>query len=344
MAVLNLFLSLFRFCVFLVSSRSGAIPKIALVWFENQCYRRYFKQHGIHPNMLPYEKQAVHAFFSIAKNPSRFFSLVSPHTVLTRWKNAISRYWTHPKRSPGRPPLSSAVKNLILKLKQENYLWGARRIRDELSKLSIIVSHETISRVINCFRKTGKLQPNFSWKRFLSSHWNSLFACDFCTVTAFGFRTFYVFFILELKTRKIVHYNITQNPTRLFVRLQLTEFECRHPGAYLIHDNSGELRYFPYTQYDITDIRITPYSPNLNAYAERFIRSLRGECLDHFVIVTEKQLRNILTRYVEYYNEYRPHQGLHGIPNAPPKQPETGEIKRKPLLFGLHNHYYREAA
>jgi transposase InsO family protein len=81
----------------------------------------------------------------------------------------------------------------------------------------------------------------------------------------------------------------------------------------------------------------------MNAYAERFVRSLRQECLDHFVIFTETQLRNVLKSYIDYYNNYRPHQGLHGIPNALPVQAGTGEIRKKPLVFGLHNHYYREA-
>jgi transposase InsO family protein len=221
---------------------------------------------------------------------------------------------------------------------------ATRRIRDELAKLSLSVSHETIARILAHYRKTGGLKPNLSWKKFLSAHWNSLFTCDFLTVTTFGFVTFYVFFILELKTRKIVHYNVTQNPTIQVLRYQLSEFECRYPGSYLIHDNSGELRYFPYDQYDIKDVRITPYSPDMNAYAERFVRSLRQECLDYFVIFTETQLRNVLKSYIDYYNNYRPHQGLHGIPNAPPVQPGTGEIRKKPLVFGLHNHYYREAA
>jgi transposase InsO family protein len=128
------------------------------------------------------------------------------------------------------------------------------------------------------------------------------------------------------------------------LRRQFFEFEYRYPGSYLIHDNSGELKWFPYSQYNIKDVRITPYSPNMNAYAERFVRSLRRECLDHFVIFTETQLRRVVKSYVDYYNNYRPHQGLRGIPNAPPEQPQTGEIKRTPLVFGLHSHYYREVA
>ena len=96
-------------------------------------------------------------------------------------------------------------------------------------------------------------------------------------------------------------------------------------------------------QYNFKDIAIVPYSPNMNAYAERFVRSVRQECLDYFLIFTEGQLLRIIKSYIEYYNNYRPHQGLKGIPNSPPEQSKTGEIKRKPLLFGLHSHYYREA-
>jgi transposase InsO family protein len=129
-----------------------------------------------------------------------------------------------------------------------------------------------------------------------------------------------------------------------FLRLQFSEFEYRYPGAHLIHDNSGGLKYFPYGEYNIKDIPTVPYSPNLNPYAERFARSLRQECLDHFIIFNATQLRRIVKEYIGYYNNYRPHQGLCGIPNAPPEQPKTGEIKQKPPLFGLHNHYYRETA
>jgi transposase InsO family protein len=84
----------------------------------------------------------------------------------------------------------------------------------------------------------------------------------------------------------------------------------------------------------------------MNAFAERFVRSIREECLDYFIVFTYNQLHRIVKSYIDYYNNYRPHQGLKGIPNAPPEQeyPKTGKIKKKPLLFGLHNHYYREAA
>jgi len=167
-----------------------------------------------------------------------------------------------------------------------------------------------------------------------------LFACDFFTVDIFGFKRFYVFFIIELKSRKIVHYNVTQNPNIRFLRSQFSYFEELYLDSYLIHDNSGELKYFPYKEYEINGIATTPYSPNLNAYAERFIRSVRQECLDWFVIFSEGQLRNILKSYMEYYNKFRPHQGLGAIPEGRPPD-VSGKIKKKPILYGLHNHYYR---
>jgi hypothetical protein len=128
------------------------------------------------------------------------------------------------------------------------------------------------------------------------------------------------------------------------LRNQFAEFEYVHPYSTLIHDNSGELRLFSYSQYNFKDVNIVPYAPDMNAHAERFVRSIRNECLDHFVIFTHGQLRRLVKGYVEYYNNYRPHQGLKSIPNGPPELSQgKGLIKRKPLLFGLHNHYYREA-
>jgi len=208
------------------------------------------------------------------------------------------------------------------------------------------VSHETISKILNRFRKTGDLKPSLSWKRFLASHWETLFACDFLTVTVFfGMVTLYVFFIMELKSRRIVQFGITANPNIQFLRNQFSVFEYEHSGSILIHDNSGELKWFPYSQYNFKGIAIVPYSPNMNAYAERFVRSMRNECLDYFIIFTYGQLHRIVKNYIGYYNNYRPHQGLKGIPNGSPETLSTdGKIKQKPLLFGLHNHYYREAA
>ena len=195
--------------------------------------------------------------------------MVTPETILYRWKKAIKEYWTYDKpnsRKKGRPPITKAMKLLIKNMKIENYLWGCKRIQDELEKISIAVSRETIRKVIQDYRKSGDIKPNYSWSRFLKTHWQSLFACDFFTVDIFGLKRFYVFFIIELKSRKIVHYNITRNPNIRFLRSQFSYFTESYSDSHLINDNSGELRYFPYHEYEINDVATTPYSPNMKGY------------------------------------------------------------------------------
>ena len=336
---------LFGFVLHLFTNGKRLKKVFFMQWVVNRKLLRVIEQRDICVSFTLAEKYLIAALYGKTKHAPRFFSLVTPKTILTVWKHILSGKWNHKHKKSGRPPLSKDDKEVILKMKKENLLWGLRRIRDELKKLFIDVSHETISKVIWHFRKTGDIQPSLSWKRFLTSHWNSLFSCDFLTIDIFGFRRFFCFFIIELKTRKILQYAITENPNIQFLRNQFSAFEYEYPGSYLIHDNSGELKWFPYNRYNIKGITTVPYSPNMNVYAERFVRSIRQDCLDHFLIFTYGQLRRIIRSYMDYYNNYRPHQGLKGIPNGLPAEcSKTGTIKQKPLLFGLHNHYYRDAA
>jgi hypothetical protein len=268
MLLLKSLLQLLEFALFYIINRKSIIPNIALIWQENQRYKRYFNEKDIKLNFTIQEKWFVRSMFINNPKARRYFTLVTPETILYRWKKAIKDYWIYDKpktRKRGRPPITKAMKLLIKKLKIENYLWGCKRIQDELEKISIDVSRETIRKVIQDFRKSGDIKPNYSWNRFLKSHWQSLFACDFFTVDILGFKRFYVFFIIELKSRRIVHYNVTLNPNIRFLRSQFSYFEELHPYSYLIHDNSGELKYFPYKEYEINGIATTPYSPNLNA-------------------------------------------------------------------------------
>ena len=205
-SIINLFLFLFRCCLIYFSSRHSSFPKICSILLENQTLKRNLELHGIKPYFLPYEKQVAHEVFSLSPKARRFFTLVSPRTALYAWKNFIARHHTYKHKRSGRPPITKAIKEMILQLKKENFTWGARRIRDELKKLSIFVSHETICKVLNHYRKIGDILPDLSWRKFISSHWKTLFACDFFTVTTFGMVTWYVFFIMKLENRKIVQW------------------------------------------------------------------------------------------------------------------------------------------
>jgi hypothetical protein len=343
----NLFLSLFRCCLFCLSTKHKAFVKVYTLQMQNDIMKRKLEQHNLRPNIETWEKVVVHECATINEKVTRHFSLVTPETILKAWKYICAKLWTYKNKNKSRKPrVTKETRELVFKMKLDNSTWGLRRIRDELLKLGIELSHEAISRILKFYRDRGDFKPNGSWSKFLSSHWKSLFSCDFFTSTiVFGLTTYYIFFIMKLETREIVTYGVTTNPNKRFLKNCFLDFEEEYPGATLIHDNSSELKWFPYEWYNIKGVSTLPYSPNMNAYAERFVRSVRQECLDHLIIFTDWQLRNVIREYIKYYNNYRPHQGLKGIPKGLPAEcSKTGEIKKKELLYGLHHHYYRETA
>ncbi len=163
-------------------------------------------------------------FLTIASRLSQLahgaVSIVQPETLLAWYRRLSRRFWTFPskRKQPGRPRTPKEIRELVLKMKNENILWGNGKIQGELLKLGIELYRRTIARIIADFRKKRRIKAGITWSKFIKSHVESLFATDFLTVdTLFGKR-FYAFFILALKTRKIVQFSITSNPTREFVR------------------------------------------------------------------------------------------------------------------------------
>ncbi|MBI9103931.1 MAG: transposase [Spirochaetales bacterium] len=229
-------------------------------------------------------------------------------------------------------------------MKQENSLWGCHRIADELKKLGIELNPTTVNRIIQTFRKQGKIQPNGSWKKFLKSNWDSLFGMDFMTIdTLFGKR-FYLLIILELKSRKIIRFDLTENPCREFVKQRIELFSEEYTDEKtLIYDNAAQFTSIDYSWYGIKGVNISPFAPNMNAFVERLNGSIRREALDYFLLFSEKQIRKVIKSYVDYYNEHRPHQGLGKIPTGN-QLSSFGEIRKEPVLGGLHHNYYRSSA
>ena len=169
------------------------------------------------------------------------------------------------KRKPGRPPTSEEIKQRILGMKLKHPNWGPMRIKLELLKIGYDISHETIRRILNKYRKNGAIPPDGSWKLFHDLKWSVLSACDFFCVNVRGVML-YVFFIIKLETREIVQFGITEHPNTLFLKNQLSAFSAKYPGSYLIHDNSGELKWFPYSEYGINGVSIVPYSPKYASF------------------------------------------------------------------------------
>ena len=178
----------------------------------------------------------------------------------------------------------------------------------------------------------------------MKAHWDSLFGMDFMTIdTLFGKR-FYLLVILELKTRKIIQFDITENPTLEFVKQRIELFSEDFQGKKtLIYDNAPQFISIDYSLYGIQGVNICTSAPNMNAYTERVIGTIRRDALDHFLLFTEKQIRKIVLEYVDYYNHKRPHQGICKIPSQR-ELTGFGNIRKDPVLGGLHHHYYRSSA
>lgn len=229
-------------------------------------------------------------------------------------------------------------------MKQNNPLWGCHSIADELKKLGIELNPTTVNRIIQTYRKQGKIQPIGSWKRFLKSHWDSLFSMDFMTIDTLLGKRLYLLLFLVLKTRRIVRFDFTEQPSREFVKQRLQLFsEAYTEKKTLIYDNAPQFTTIDYNDYGIKGVNTAYAAPNMNAYIERTIGSIRRESLEHFLLISEKQVRKIIQEYIEYYNHYRPHQEIDRITDGDSCL-SFGNIKKKQILSGLHHHYYRSSA
>jgi putative transposase len=277
--------------------------------------------------------------------------LVQPETLL-RWHRELFRvYWTHKCRVHERKPrLSSEAISLIKEMAANNRLWGAERIRGELLKLDIRVSKRTIQRYIRQGRP--KRIRGQTWKTFLRNHVAEMWACDFLQVTDLFFRPLFAFFIIELKSRKVMHVNVTRAPTDSWVAQQLREATpYGQTPKYLIRDNDKKFGPGFARVATISGIKVlrTPYrTPQANAICERFLGSVRRECLDHFFIFHEKQLSRLLKAYTRYFNQARPHQGLgQRIPDPPvlsaPSANQLSKVCAVPVLGELHHDYQKAA-
>jgi transposase InsO family protein len=231
----------------------------------------------------------------------------------------------------------------------ENPLWGAERIRGELFKLGLHVAKDTIQTYMH--RERPSRAPSQDWNTFLKNHAHDVWACDFLPVIDLFFRTIFVFFIIELGSRRVVHFGVTRHPTDAWVAQQLREATPYDEGPrFLVRDN--DRKYGSMVTHVARSTRIqvlrTPYrAPRANAVCERFLGSIRRECLDHLLILSDGQLYRVIKEYVAFFNGARPHQGIRQM--IPEKRAISSGEKRGgrviafPVLNGLH-HDYRRAA
>jgi putative transposase len=277
--------------------------------------------------------------------------IVQPDTLL-RWHREFFRLvWKRRSQAAShKPRVAAETVALIRQMARENRLWGAERIRGELLKLGIRVCRRTIQQYMRHVR-SSQLRGQ-TWATFLRTHAAQVWACDFLQVTDLSFRPLFAFFVIELQSRKVIHVGVTRSPTDAWVAQQLREATpYGQAPKYLIRDNDSKFgsSFVPVaTTSGIKLLKTPSHAPRANAVCERFLRSVRQEGLDHLLILQEKQLQRVLTAYIFYFNQARPHQGIHQqIPEASGLSRATAHEGTKvvavPILAGLH-HDYRKVA
>jgi len=327
------------------SKRKDLIFTLMTLKKENQIYKRQLNLKKVQSNIKKNDRLFLSLIFQLSIRATNHLTLVKPSTLLDWQRRFIKNFWTYKHKPPGRKPVSREIKNLILQMKNDNQLWGCHRIADELKKIGIKLHPTTVNKIIQTFRKQGKIQPNGSWRKFLNSHWDSLFGMDFMTVdTLFGKR-FYLLIILELKSRRIIRYDLTEIPCREFIKQRIALFseDFSDQKVTIIHDNAAQFTSIDYSWFGIKGVNICSYAPNMNAYVERLNGSIRREALDHFLLFSEKQVRKNIREYIHYHNHQRPHQGIGKIPDSQ-QQIGSEKIMKEPVLGGLHHTYYRSSA
>jgi putative transposase len=275
---------------------------------------------------------------------------VKPETLLRWHRQLVARRWTYANRAPGRPPLESSLRELIVRLAEENGHWGYKRIVGELKGLGIAVSATSVRKVL---LEEG-LQPapqrsHSSWRAFLRAHAASMLACDFLTVETAFLQRIYVLFFISLVTRRIEYIASSSNPDGRWVTQQarnlVMQLGDEHPFRFLIHDRDTKFSHAfdeVFRTEGITVIRTPIQAPNANAHAERWVRTVRSDCLDRMLILGRRHLEHVLRVYSRHYNEHRPHRALDLIPpdgrDAKPMD-RPDHPRRHDLLGGLIHEY-----
>ena len=303
------------------------------------------------PRLRPADRAFIAALARLLPHRRRHGLVVTPATLLRWHRELVRRKWTYPQRKPGRPRTHRDLHKLVLRLARENPRWGYQRIAGELLKLGFRLSPSTIGRLL----ASARLEPRrgaVSWRAFLSQQAAEMLACDFFTVETLALRRLYVLFFIELGSRRVHFAGCTTNPTGAWVVQQARSlsftgrFQRMH---FLIHDRDSKFTASFDEVFRSEGLRVihTPVrAPRASAYAERFVRTVRAECLDWLLIVGRRHLERTLRTYIQHYNRERPHRGLALQPPEAPqlKSPPGAGVQRRDRLGGLIHEYYRAAA
>jgi putative transposase len=288
-------------------------------------------------------------------------SIVTPDTILAWHRKLVAQKFdgSQQRKTSGRPPIASELEALVVRMAQENRSWGYDRIAGALKHLGYTMSDQTVG---NILKRHGILpaperKKTTTWKEFIRTHMDVLVATDFFTAevwTIAGLVTYYVLFFLHLASRQVHVAGMTPHPDERWMvqiarNVTMADWGFLAPGQYRIHDRDG--KYCPAFQHmidaaGITRVPLPPRSPNLHAYAERWVRSVKEEALSQLILFSERSLRHALAAYMPHDHAERPHQGQENSVLMPATRgpQREGPIQCYERLGGLLKYYCRDAA
>jgi transposase InsO family protein len=278
-------------------------------------------------------------------------TLVTPDTLLRWHRQLVARKWTYTRKRTSRAGVLAEIRQLVARMAEDNPMWGYTRIQGALKNLGHQVGRSTVARILRAQGLPPAPTRPTSWQTFLQAHWGAIAAADFFATEAWtwqGLVTFYTVFVIDLASRRVRILGTTPHPDEAFVRqiVRTLTMADAETGDVLICDRDAKWSASVRERLNEAGIRVvqTPYqAPNANAYAERFVRSIKEECLDRMIPLGERHFRRAVSEFVEHYHRERNHQGLENALIDGGPTTSGGRIHRRQRLGGLLN-YYRRAA
>jgi putative transposase len=307
------------------------------------------------PMLTWLDRAVLSALSRLLPTPLRQLRLVSPRTLLRWHAQLVSRRWTYPHRRSGRPPTAPPIRALVLRMARENPRWGYRRIQGELVGLGHPVAASTVWAILkNAGLDPAPRRAGPTWRQFLSAQAHAILAIDFAHVDTVFLSRLYILVVIEHGRRRVHVAGITAHPSGAWVTQQARNLlmnlgEHADQFRFLIRDRDSKFTAAFDAVFIGADIRVirTPIrAPRANAIAERFIGTLRRECLDHLLITGPRHLDIVLREYVQHFNTHRPHRSLDQRPPAGGTPPGSGgviRVLRRDRLGGLLHEYVQVA-
>ena len=312
-----------------LAARSGRSKDLEIIVLRHQV--AVLRRQNPRPAIEDDDRTLLAAIAQALPRRLRLGWIVTPDTLLRWHRRRVARYWTYPPRRNGRPPTPAALRKLVVDMAVENPTWGYRRIHGELVGLGHRIAASTVWQIL----KDHNIAPapqrtSVTWSEFLRSQ--AAVACDFACVDTVGLRRYYLLFFIDIKTRRVFYAGTTAHPTGNWTTQAARNLFLRHGDALaeckaLVRDGGSQFTAAFDEIFRSEDIKVlkTPVrTPVANAFAERWISTLRRELLDRTLIWNQAQLERIVVDYIDHYNEHRPHRSLD---QHPPSRAGTTQIR-----------------